>query len=167
MIRKKELNNPIIPVDQIFYDKNSFKIIDWDEKLNIYDLDFKAIIVFCSLGFMLDDSTFYKNIKTLKPSTNYSFDKNKIIKSNKYWNWSYNPIERSFSDIVDEFTCLFNNIINKRTQNKSILLPVSGGLDSRTLFAPIKDKKEVTLCSYEFENGFNESETSKKISNEY
>jgi len=48
----------------------------------------------------------------------------------------------------------FEDIVNTSTQGKSILLPISGGLDSRSLFVPIRNRSDVISSSYDFENGF-------------
>ena len=161
------LYNPIIPQNQIFYDINSNKIVQWD-KVQFDDLDLKAIASFCALGFMLDDDTYYDAIKVCKPSTEYQINENNQISSQqKTWNWHYSPKERSFNEIVDEFSHLLNDLIKKKINDKSILLPLSSGLDSRTLFVPVKTKSNLTLSSYEFEGGFSETETAKKLSQQF
>ena len=161
------LYNPIIPQNQIFYDINSNKIVQWD-KVQFDDLDLKAIASFCALGFMLDDDTYYDAIKVCKPSTEYQINENNQISSQqKTWNWHYSPKERSFNEIVDEFSHLLNDLIKKKINDKSIRLPLSSGLDSRTLFVPVKTKSNLTLSSYEFEGGFSETETAKKLSQQF
>ena len=64
---------PIIPIEQTFYDKHSKKKVKWKKNPNL-TLDLPAIASFCSLGFMLNDSTFYKEIKTCKPATQYNLN---------------------------------------------------------------------------------------------
>ena len=68
---------------------------------------------------MLDDDTFFKEIKTLKPATEYQInDKNEIISEQKIWNWHYSPLERSFENTLDEFSSLFNRLIIDSTKKK-------------------------------------------------
>ncbi|MBC8196778.1 MAG: asparagine synthetase B family protein [Candidatus Marinimicrobia bacterium] len=161
------ISNPIIPIKQEFYDICTNKIVNWDTNSNNY-LDLKALASFCSLGFMLDDDTFSKRIKVCKPATDYQLDENKNINGiNKKWEWHYKPTERSFKNTLNDFKELFSTIIKTETINKSILLPISGGLDSRTLFVPISDRKNVVLASYDFEGGFHESETGKILSKQF
>ena len=50
---------------------------------------------------------------------------------------------------------------------KRIILPISGGLDSRTIAVALKDFKDVVVYSYEFENGINETKYGEMIANEY
>ena len=152
-----KLSIPIIPVEQIFYNTEKNTLISWENNFD-KNLDLKAIAGFCALGFMLDDDTFFQNIKVCKPSTKYDLNKeNEIINSKEIWKWNYNPSDASFQEHLDRFTNIFEEIIKFQTKGKKILLPISGGLDSRTLFVPISDRKNVVLASYEFENGICET----------
>ena len=163
----KQIYNPIIPVDQIFYNTRNREVIQW-KIFKELDLDYRAMAIFSVFGFMLDDDTFYNDIKVCKPSTDYQINENnQIISQQKTWNWHYSPKERSFNGIVDEFSHLLNDLIKKKINDKSILLPLSSGLDSRTLFVPVKTKSNLTLSSYEFEGGFSETETAKKLSQQF
>ncbi len=163
----KIIKNPIIPLNQKFYDLNSNNIIKWSPDSN-NSLDFEAISSFISLGFMLDDDTFYKNIKVCKPATEYKLNnKSKIINKKVSWSWNYNPISRSLNDATEEYTEIFERIIKKATKNKKILLPISSGIDSRTLFVPVSKRKDLTLGAYEFEGGFLESKVGEAISDDY
>ena len=79
------------------------------------------------------------------------------------WNWHYTPRDISFDQAVDEFTHLFETLILNYTEGKKIILPLSGGLDSRTLAAALKGRKDVVVVSYEFENGIRETEYARQI----
>lgn len=158
-----QIHTPIIPIDQIFYDQSTKQIIPWDFS-STHPIDLRAVSVFISVGFFLDDDTYYKNIKTCHPaSTYYLNNKNCIEKIVKNWNWHYTPSDLSFDQTVDNFVSLFEKIIHSQTKDKNILLPISGGLDSRTLLVPVKNKSDITLCSYEFEGGYNETGVGRLI----
>jgi len=157
---------PIIPIKQIFYNSVSKKVISWPN-YHAGDLDYKSIATFCALGFMLDDDTFYDHIKVCKPSTDYQVNENnQIISQYNTWNWHYSPKERSLNKIVDEFSHILKDLINK-INDKNVLLPLSSGLDSRTLFVPVKTNPNLILSSYEFEGGFSETETAKELSQQF
>ena len=80
-----QIHNPVIPVNQIFYNTHNRKIIPWGNTRDL-DFDYQAIATFCALGFMLDDETFYKEIKTCNPATKYVLDENNVIvDERKYW----------------------------------------------------------------------------------
>lgn len=147
----KIFKNPIIPNASIFMETQN-------------TLDYKAICVFVATGFFLDNDTYYKELKVLKPATSYSIDNNKIITEESYFKWHYSPVERPLSQIVQEFATLFETIIKEQVQNKTVILPLSGGLDSRTQAAALHHiGNKVNSYSYEFFNGHNETIYSEKI----
>lgn len=130
------------------------------------EIDHKAICIFAATGFFLDDDTYFVNQKALRPATNYTLsdDSNSIIKEDNYFKWHYSPIERPFDQIVEEFAALFETIIDEQVQDKKVILPLSGGLDSRTQAAALKHlNKKVHAYSYEFENGHNETKYAEQI----
>ena len=129
-------------------------------------LDKEAICVFAATGFFLDQDTFFKEQKVLRPATNYKIDQNthNVISETPYFKWHYTPKERSFDSIVDEFAQLFETIIKEQVNSKQVILPLSGGLDSRTqAIALYHIKASVNSYSYKFENGHNETYYGKKI----
>jgi len=147
----KTLKTPIIPNTTTFIgEKNS--------------LDYEAICVFVATGFFLDDDTYFKELKVLKPATDSTIADNKIVAQESYFQWHYSPVERPLAQIVQEFAALFETIIEEQVQDKKVILPLSGGLDSRTQAAALHYLgKKVNAYSYEFENGHNETFYSEKI----
>ena len=77
----KKISTSIIPTKQTFYNINNNKLVEWDQ-VKEKDIDLPAIATFSALGFMLNDDTFYKNIKSLKPARNYLLDKEDNIIDN-------------------------------------------------------------------------------------
>ena len=129
-------------------------------------LDFKAICVFVATGFFLDDDTFWQDKKVLRPGTKNILDTDgNLISSSKNFNWYYNPDKSlSFSDTVDNFGELFESVIDKQVGNKQVILPLSGGLDSRTQAVALhKLNKNVSSYSYSFKGGYPESKIGKAI----
>lgn len=127
-------------------------------------LDYQAICVFAATGFFLDTDTFYKEQKVLKPATSYTIAQNKMVSEETYFKWHYAPIERPLPQIVTEFAQLFETIIEEQVQDKTVILPLSGGLDSRTQAAALHYLgKKVNAYSYEFTNGHSETHYSEKI----
>ena len=115
------------------------------------NIDFESICYWLSTGFFLGTTTFFKN-QFFSPGTR-----------EMEWNWHYTPRDISFDQAVDEFTHLFETLILNYTEGKKIILPLSGGLDSRTLAAALKGRKDVVVVSYEFENGIRETEYARQI----
>ncbi|HEX9827182.1 MAG TPA: asparagine synthetase B family protein [Flavobacteriaceae bacterium] len=131
-------------------------------------LDQKAICVFAATGFFLDDDTYFNELKVLKPAYHYSLDteQRQIISAIPYFEWHYSPIERPLKQIVEEFAHLFETIIKEQVEGQSVILPLSGGLDSRTQAAALHYLGIPTHCySYAFKGGHDETVYGKKIAN--
>jgi hypothetical protein len=146
-------NNPIIP-SKVLFSENS----------RDQELDYAAICIFATTGFFLGNETFYKGKKSLIPGHKYSLINGRFVDRGSYFNWKYNPHNRNFSDVVDEFQSLFETIISEQSGNQKVILPLSGGLDSRTQAAALKRiGASVSSYSYEFQDGYPEAAISKKI----
>lgn len=128
-------------------------------------LDKKAICVFFATGFFLDNDTYWKDVKTLRPGTINTIDQdNNLISSKTWFNWYYEPKDKSFEEVVSEFSTLFDTINEEQLQDKKIILPISGGLDSRSQVVSLLNKKaKINSYSYSFTNGYKESAIAKKI----
>jgi asparagine synthetase B (glutamine-hydrolysing) len=147
----KQIKTEIIPNNQVVIGEKK-------------TLHYEAICVFVATGFFLDNDTYYKEQKVLQPATSYRFEENKIVSETTYFKWHYRPIERPLSQIVEEFAQLFETIIKEQVQDKTVILPLSGGLDSRTQAAALHHLgNKVNSYSYEFFNGHNETLYSEKI----
>lgn len=117
----------------------------------IEEIDYKAIAHWFSTGFFENKNKyFFKN-------SNYSTDIGPSIK------WHYNPRNITFKNALNEFGDLFESIIKKNIKGKRIVLPLSGGLDSRTIAAALKNKKNIVSYSYEFKNGISEIKYAQRI----
>ena len=128
------------------------------------EIDKKAICIFAATGFFLDQDTYFNGQSVLRPGYDYTLNKTEIISKSQYFKWHYTPIERPFEQVVNDFASLFETIINEQVGDRRVILPLSGGLDSRTLAAALNHlKKNVTSYSYEFENGLNETDFAQKI----
>ena len=127
-------------------------------------LDYEAICVFAATGFFLDQDTYYKEQKTLKPAYEYEIDGNKILSERPYFKWHYSPIERPLTRVVKEFADLFEIIIKEQVGDKKVILPISGGLDSRTQAAALYTLgNKVHAYGYAFQGGHDEIYYGKKI----
>lgn len=129
-------------------------------------LDYRAICVFAATGFFLDDDSYFEDLKVLKPAHEYEIDEinNKIISKKPYFKWNYKPIEKPLNQIVEEFATLFESIIKEQVGDKKVILPLSGGLDSRSQAAALHYlKNEVQAYSYSFQDGHDETLYAKEI----
>jgi len=118
-------------------------------------VDYQSIAVWLATGFFLDDNTFLSNSK--EPQSKFGPD---IV-------WHHTPRKVSFSNVIKEFSDLLELLIENNTKNKKIILPLSGGLDSRTLAAALSNQKEIKTYSYEFASGVPEIKYAQQIANNF
>ncbi len=151
------ITNPIIPKKQ------------FPAKLKApHELHHKAICIFAATGFFLDQDTYFKDEVILRAATKNTIDDNGYLVASEPWfNWHYTPQNISFDEALDKFSSLFETIVNEQAGNKTVILPLSGGLDSRTQAVALKSlNKSVVSYSYKFKDGFDEVSIAKKIAKE-
>ena len=122
-------------------------------------LDLKAIACFAATGFFLEKDTYWTNEMALQPGCAYALDEEgKVVKESRHWSWHYSPRDISLKQAVEEFAHLFEGIVRRQVAGKRVILPLSGGLDSRTLAAALRGHPEgVTAFSYQFPGGIRQA----------
>lgn len=93
---------------------------------------------FMELGYLLEDHTWFEHIKLTHPASIYTFDlKARSLAQNYYWSWSkIKQQDVSFDQAVDALCDLLPKTVEKRLNpNEKIGIALSGGLDSRLVFA--------------------------------
>ncbi|SHI37604.1 Asparagine synthase [Mesonia phycicola] len=151
----KNISTPIIPVD--------LNLVNNSDKTAI---DYKAICLFAATGFFWGADTYWTNKKVLFPGSNHQVDEaNQLIDSKAYFKWHYTPKKNySFEEALEDFTTLFETIVEEQIGDQQAILPISGGLDSRTQAVALKHlNKKVTAYSYSFTGGYSESGIAEKI----
>jgi len=144
------IKTPIIPVKPDIYNINTEN-----------RLDYKAICCFMSTGFFLQDDTYYVDQKVRKAATVYQ--NNEDIKGKTYFEWHYSPRKITLEQAVDEFSDLFDRITKEQTDGKRVILPLSGGIDSRSQAAALIGHENVQTYSYKFEYSFDETKFGRAI----
>lgn len=128
------------------------------------ELDLKAICVYSAIGFFLGEDTFYKGLKTLKPGHNYEINNHQVISSTPYFSWHNTPRNIGIGEATEEFRQVFEQLINRSVDGRKVILPLSGGLDSRSLAAGLKHcNAHVEAYSYSFYGGLDETKYASKI----
>lgn len=148
------MKTPIIPV------KPTFAKVQKPHELNK-----EAICVFTAIGFFLDQDTYWKDRVVLPEASENKLDDNGFLIESKPWfKWKYEPRDISFEQALKEFTALFHTIIEEQVGNKKVILPLSGGLDSRSQAVALKVLgKKVHSYSYDFKGGYPETNIAKQI----
>ncbi|WP_299226431.1 asparagine synthase-related protein [uncultured Psychroserpens sp.] len=152
---------PIIETD-ILPSRTRFAKIKGPHQENL-----EAICVFIALGFFLDSDTYWKDQVCLAPASKHTIDNNGfLVNSESYFKWSYHPEYISFDTVLEKYTSLLKTIVKSQVKDDNVILPLSGGLDSRSqamIFKSLDNKVEA--YSYSFQNGFKEHKISEKIAN--
>ena len=130
-----------------------------------HELHKEAICVFAATGFFLDTDTYFKDLMVLPPASQCEVDKEGyFMKSTPWFQWHQTPRSLTFEEALEEFTQLFEQIIKEQLGDKKVILPLSGGLDSRTQATALKYLgKQVSTYSYDFKGGYPETSIAKKI----
>lgn len=114
-------------------------------------LDLSAIAFWTATGFFLETDSFWNEVKWTELDL-------------KKQPWTYNPRDISLDTAVTEFASLFHQILEEQLKGKQVILPLSGGLDSRTLAVALKYLDYKPFCySYEFEGSFKETRYGQQI----
>jgi len=152
----KTIKTPIIPTKQTFAKVKAPHVLNKE-----------AICIFMATGFFLDQDTYWKDEVVLRPASINTIDEEGfLIKSEPWFQWHYTPRDVGLSKTLENFTHLFEKIIDEQVGDQQVILPLSGGLDSRSQAVALKQlHKKVTSYSYSFKGGYPEAEISKKIAN--
>lgn len=86
-------------------------------------------------GFFPDDHTYYQDFLILLPASHYHFSEDfQLLSQQRYWQWHYAPEPAVNKDAsLQEFHDILTTSLSVATENINLTLPISGGLDSRTL----------------------------------
>lgn len=108
-------------------------------------LDWVGITGFCGFGFYPGDRTMLDDVRILRPATRTTLDHTgRILGSERYWDWWYDPDQsRSDNDFLDEFHETWTRTVRQQVTGTRSVVPLSGGLDSRTVFAAVAPRGEV------------------------
>ncbi len=132
-----------------------------------HSLHQQGICVFMATGFFMDDDTYWKDQKCLLPGHEHTLDDDDfLIASVPWFKWYYSPRDISFETALENYTSLLKDITKTQIGNHKVILPLSGGLDSRSQALILKDlDNPVHSYSYSFTDGYPEHRIGQKIAN--
>ena len=154
----------IIPYQTTLYETSTGRIIprsDWTTYPGTLDLE--EICVFAACGFFLGNASYYKELKAIPPASEYDDNDGIVSNIKPYFSWTYEPRDISLEQATEEFTEIFNRVVQQGVDGKKVILPLSGGLDSRSIAAALKNNKSIFSYSYGYKNGVPETQYSKQI----
>jgi len=129
--------------------------------------DLKYLYQFFTFERVLGVKTPLKGIEQISPGSILTFDlRSKEIRKKTYWKPRYEPIDRSHTEVVNEFTKLFREVIKERVKGDySYGIFLSGGSDSRLILAMLKEVyPELDIVCYHMNERMNkEAKIAKKV----
>jgi asparagine synthase (glutamine-hydrolysing) len=99
-------------------------------------IDFDAVADYFNFTYPLGNKTFFKAVKILEGGHNIIY-KNGKIEFSKYWDYNFgDETKQSTGELIEEIDVIYQDIIKKRIAGaKQVVIPLSGGLDSRFILA--------------------------------
>lgn len=102
----------------------------------------RGVADFFTFGHLLGDKTLFKNISLLPPASIWTYQDQKLVRK-QYWRLQehFGDYEGSEDDFLEEFSFLFKQSVRRQTTgNYDFAVSLTGGLDSRAIFAAIDHK---------------------------
>lgn len=103
-------------------------------------LDKETVEDFLGIRYPLKDNSWFKGVERLPAATVLTWDEDRATtKTHRYWSWDSVSVYEKLPDrreIVEEFGRLFSSAVERRClPGERLGIPLSGGLDSRSLLA--------------------------------
>jgi len=131
------------------------------------ELDTSTLLEFLSFGFVLSDRTLIRNVHILQAGEILEYKNRTLIIQDKYL-YDTNPTREEdekelMEKLWDVTKKVFKDVI-KWTKGKTIIVPLSGGLDSRFVVSMLKlfGATNVVCVNYGIEGNY-ETPTSKRV----
>jgi len=116
------------------------------------EIDDDAVAEFFAFEHVMGDKTLFREIHLLPPATVLTV-RDGVVSRSSYWSLEYAPVsaERSEEAWVEEMVDLLSQAVRRRLREGVVVgLPLSGGLDSRTLLAVATQVLGVSLRTYTY-----------------
>ncbi|MBA3827748.1 MAG: hypothetical protein H0X33_02320 [Taibaiella sp.] len=131
---------------------------------NDKQLDWEGITGFMGMGFFPLNTTYLKNIKILEPASHYCFDaKLNLLHKRRYWEWKHEPSVKNTQENVGLLHNIMQSSLRFAVHNKRVALPISGGLDSRTVAGAVTDSHIGVASLWGFSYGYSNTSVETDI----
>lgn len=103
----------------------------------------ESIMDFLNLGYLVNNSTWFNEVDLLSPASylEWNLESKEIVKIVPYWSHKIlqkDSEDRSEKFVLEELAFLFRRAVDKRVgENERVGITLSGGMDSRAIFANI------------------------------
>lgn len=113
---------------------SEYKSLIWHPQFN-KKINEVALSDFLSVNYLLDDRTFFEDIKVFPPASIMTYQEGQNT-FHRYWDYEFHTGEtkKSKEYYIDEYALRVKEAVRKRCK-ENMCLPITGGFDSRTLAA--------------------------------
>jgi len=140
-----------------YTERNGYLLFGSEVKAILQDETFKRIVDdrsvadFFSFGYILGNKTFFQGIELLPPASIMTYNAGQIS-IEQYWDFNFNEEYEDHPEeyYIKELSKLILQAVERQMKgNYRVGVPLSGGLDSRTIVASI-DKKHYPIHTFTF-----------------
>jgi asparagine synthetase B (glutamine-hydrolysing) len=111
-----------------------------------FDIDRTGILEFVAFGFVLGEKTLIGGVRAFAGGAVHSIDSDLVLREETYWTYAGNREghgKASVDDLIDAFN---GHMINGMRLEERISMPLTGGLDSRTVLSACMREKGRLHC---------------------
>jgi asparagine synthase (glutamine-hydrolysing) len=96
------------------------------------DIDWVAAADYFNYGYLLGDKTLFERARLLKGGHTIHF-KDGRTRFNRYWDYRFGQLStQSLPQLIEEVDTIYKDVIRRQTAgSQNVIIPLSGGLDSR------------------------------------
>jgi asparagine synthetase B (glutamine-hydrolysing) len=93
----------------------------------------QALAEFLEVGYCLDNRTLFRDVALVPPASILTYRKGEL-RIEPYWDLAFGPADdgRGMDEVVEEFAARLQSVVQRQAES-GMCIPISGGLDSRTL----------------------------------
>lgn len=122
------------------------------------DLDPAALAVFLQLGFFIDDETPFKHIRAVPPAVRFAWDGKLYLRPHRDLG---DRQDISRDEALRTYAELFRDAVRRRMPNGPVVIPLSGGRDSRHILLELCEagvRPEFCITAIRYGRGNNDVE---------
>ena len=155
----------------LFYYRSGSNWIVTDKIKHSADKKFNktAVKEFLITGFTANEKTLYDDVYQIEAGSRIKILPDGKVITNEYYQFYHHPQEKSIDDFSTELKGIFEAVfadLVKRLENKTPILPLSGGYDSRIIALMLKEYGITNMQSFTYGKRENkEAMVSKDIAN--
>lgn len=120
-------------------------------------IDKDAILEYIRTGHYVENKTMFSEVKRCYPATIYECDieSKTVLKETSYWSWreiKKKPVrfEEAVDRVYELFTESVARCISQLSDSDSLSIMLSGGLDSRVIYAESRKQHKKPIATYTF-----------------